>query len=401
MSIPSLQKIAFTSVTSAMCFVLFGCPTPPPQYSVTVSTQGSGQVELQPPGAVYDEGTLVTLTATPDDDWDFTEWTGDLDETSNPLDIIVDSNLELTAVFSSDGGEGEVIPGEMVSVPAGSFDMGDPWNEGASDELPVHTVTLSAYEIGKYEVTNQEVCDVYNWANTQGYLTTASSTTAQAYGEELLDLDSEDCQISYTGGEFVVDSRDGYSMADHPVVQISWYGAAAYCNWFSESEGLTPCYDTGTWDCNFQANGYHLPTEAQWERAAAWDAESGYHYRFSNESDRFSTDTVNSNSSNPLGLSDQPYTSPVGYYDGETSPVGCYDMSGNVREWINDWYDSDYYTNSPATDPTAPPSTSSSYRCMRSGAWSNYPFECRSASRDYMSPGHRRNSCGFRVARTP
>ena len=165
---------------------------------------------------------------------------------------------------SSEGesGEGEVIPGDMVYVPAGSFAMGDPWDEGDTIERPVHVVTLSAYEIGKYEVTNQEYADILNWANARYYLDLVAYNTVNAYGVQLLNIGSEYCQIKRTDSGFIVNERDGYSMANHPVVEVTWYGAAVYCNWLSESQGLTPCYNTNTWECDFTQNGYHLPTEA-------------------------------------------------------------------------------------------------------------------------------------------
>jgi len=292
-------------------------------------------------------------------------------------------------------GSGEVTPGEMVSIPAGSFEMGDPFDEGSSDELPVHTVTLSAYEIGKYEVTNQEYADILNWAHARGYLDEASSTTADAYGVQLLDVDDGDCQISYSGSEFVVESRDGYSMAEHPVVEVSWYGAAVYCNWLSESQGLQACYDTSTWECDFSKNGYHLPTEAQWERAAAWDSAQNRHYRYGNGSDRISSATVNYDVNNPLGLSNYPYTSPVGYYTGVTSPAGCFDMSGNVWEWCNDWYDSGYYSQSPEHDPHN--ASTGAGRVLRGGPWFGDDWFCRSADRDWFSPTSTYYGNGFRV----
>jgi len=290
---------------------------------------------------------------------------------------------------------------QMVSVPAGSFEMGDPWSEGYSNELPVHTVTLSAYEIGKFEVTNSEYADILNWALVKGYLTTVSSSTASAYGQELLDVDSSYCQISWNGSQFVVDTRDGYSMEDHPAVEVSWYGAAVYCNWLSEANGLQPCYSTGTWTCDFSKNGYHLPTEAQWERAAAWDGWR--HWRYGNLSDSIDCSNANyyngSDYCNPLGLNGAPYSSPVGYYADSASPVGCYDMTGNTFEWCNDWYDSEYYSISPETDPEGPESSvRGTSRVMRGGWCHNFDFT-RSSFRYMFPPGGSYIHTGFRVAR--
>ncbi|MCD6288413.1 MAG: SUMF1/EgtB/PvdO family nonheme iron enzyme, partial [Candidatus Hydrogenedentes bacterium] len=142
---------------------------------------------------------------------------------------------------------GQVFYPERIYVPAGSFEMGDPWGEGLPDERPVHTVTLSEYRIGKYEVTNREYAAILNWALSTGRLTYTSGDVS-AYGQTILELTSSECRISYNGDAFVVEDSDGYSMADHPVGTVHWYGAAVYCNWLSEKHGLNPCYDTNTWE---------------------------------------------------------------------------------------------------------------------------------------------------------
>lgn len=154
----------------------------------------------------------------------------------------------------------QVVP-VMVDVPAGDFNMGarsdgddkqwgKRYREYPSRELPVHTVTLDAYKIGKYEITNAQFAAVLNWALEKGYL-----------------KDSE-------GARFSCKMRDGYSMADHPLSLVTWYGSVAFCNWLSEMLDLTPCYDLSTWKLTTPfPNGYRLPTEAEWERVAAWDPE--------------------------------------------------------------------------------------------------------------------------------
>jgi len=205
-------------------------------------------------------------------------------------------------------------------------------------------------------------------------------------------------------------------MALHPAIDVTWYGAAMYCNWLSESQGLTPCYDTDLWTCDFAANGYHLPTEAQWERAAAWDAALNKHWIYG-----FMSDTLTGknrcnyydgdpNYVNPFGLTDYPFTSPVGWFDGvnmspnggistedSVSPVGCYDMSGNVWEWCNDWYGS--YTSETVMNPTGP--TSGSSRVLRGGSWAYALYYCRSAYRGDFTPASADGFSGFRVSRTP
>ncbi|MFO7974270.1 MAG: SUMF1/EgtB/PvdO family nonheme iron enzyme, partial [Candidatus Hydrogenedentota bacterium] len=289
------------------------------------------------------------------------------------------------------------VTGEMASVPAGAFEMGDAFDEGAANELPAHTVTLSAYTIGKYEVTNQEFADILNWALETERLA-GRSGDVWVYERLLLEESSPYCSIGYSGSEYIVDERDGYSMANHPVVLVTWFGAAVYCNWLSEWQGLEPCYDTDTWTCDFSRDGYHLPTEAQWERAAAWDpSEGGYHYRYGNGSDSISPANVNYDENNPLGLSGHPYTSPVGYYTAVTSPAGCFDMSGNVWEWCNDVFNDDYYSSSPAISPEGP--ASGSTRVVRGGSWYNPATYQRSANRADDAASNVRFWRGFRVAR--
>ena len=299
----------------------------------------------------------------------------------------------------------------MVYVAADTFEMGEPWTEARDDELPVHTVTLSAYEIGKYEVTNREYAGVMNWANARGYLQNSAGDAyiggdVYAYGQLL--VESDGLQIAFVDGRFLDTIRDGYSMADHPVINVSWYGAAVYCNWLSQSMDLQPCYDTSTWGCDFSKNGYRLPTEAEWEHAAAWDGSS--HWRYGFPGDIFdcsrSNGWVEGASCNPLGLSERPFTTPFGYYNGLNgtidgpSPNGCWDMSGNVWEWCNDWYEADYYSSSPSIDPSGP--TTGEGRVHRGGSWLDDYWYCRSAVRESHAPWSAQNDdLGFRVARTP
>ena len=312
----------------------------------------------------------------------------------------------------------DVAAPEMVSVPAGTFAMGDPWEEGWSSELPVHQVTLSAYEIGTYEVTNAEYAAVMNWAQDQGFVeitwgreripgqgvghwaqdrgfVDGNFAPVIYNGKELIDLDCGHWQISYGSGRLEPKVYDGYSMADHPVVAVSWYGAVAYCNWLSEARGLTPCYDLSTWELvDPDAGGYRLPAEAEWERAAAWDGTR--HWRYGTGSDSLTTNQANHAEVNPFGWADWPYTTPVGHYTDQTSPVGCYDMSGNVWEWVQDWHDPEYYS---AGVPDSSGPVSGSYRVLRGGGWPDVAYFCRSAFRNYNYPYITYDSMGFRLAR--
>ncbi len=309
---------------------------------------------------------------------------------------------------------------EMLSVSAGTFEMGRPYEGGNDNEVYVHEVTLDAYQIGKYPVTNQEYADVLNWALAHEYLEITESGLIRAYDKSIAETQTSNVtsQITYNNGEFEVRSREGhdaqmFSMVDHPVVLVSWYGAVAYCNWLSEMYGLQPCYDTATWERYEPVrNGYRLPTEAEWERAAAWDGSK--HWRYGVTSDDLDETRANFYDefySNPLGLIDRPETSPVGWYNGvnvnpngdiqtvdSPSPVGAYDMAGSVWEWCHDWHQREY-PDAPVTNPTGPPS--GSYRVCRGGSWFNEASDSRAARRDSNSPTNRDEKYGFRLSRTP
>jgi formylglycine-generating enzyme required for sulfatase activity len=282
----------------------------------------------------------------------------------------------------------------MISVPTSSFLMGDPFSAGNPDEGPIHTVTLSAYEIGTYEVTNGEFAEMLNWALSQGILTTASTATVVAHGQELLDINHNACLIDFIDDEFVPDERDGFSMANHPVVKMSWYGAVLFCNWLSHVHGLELCYDPTDWTWDLSKNGFHLPTEAQWERAAAWDGSQ--HYRYATSSNSISENDANYSNDNPLNLNLWPHTTPVGYYEGVTSPVGCFDMSGNADELCNEWWASAAYLSHPPTDPPGP--STGSRRVKRGGNWRIAEFRVRSAYRT-STPSGSRDDLGFRLAK--
>lgn len=387
-----------------------------PQYTLTYAAGTGGAIDGLLVQTVVAGQNGTAATAVPDLNFMFTSWSDGRPD--NPrTDTNVNSGITVTANF--------IQPAEMIAVAAGSFEMG---NSGTGDdqygdfnEYPQHTVTLSAYEIGKYEVTNQLVCDVFNWAKARGYFTTVNATTAQAFGQTLLNLGLADCHTEYVNGVFRPETRMGApggatqrSMASHPITAISWYGAVAFCNWLSEMEGLTPVYDTATWQADFSKNGYHLPTEAQWERAASWDAALEKRYVYG-----FSSDILNSSaqanyaSHNPLGLTSPALTSPAGWFNGanvnpnsgvvtqdSVSPVGAYDMSGNVWEWCHDWRDVAYYSWSPETDPTGPDSDINNMRVYRGGSWDDIYLGCRSAMRNGTTPDSMIRTLGFRLART-
>jgi len=213
---------------------------------------------------------------------------------------------------------------EMVVVPSGSFAMGSA--KGMPDETPVHQVRISSFWMDRYEVTQDQFAKY-----------------------ELSDP-------SHFKGE------------GQPLEQVNWTDATLYCNERSLAEGLEPCYDEETWACNFEANGYRLPTEAEWEYAC-----------------RAGTSTTYSFGSGSQALKDRAWfaddaagkTHPVGQK--KANPWGLYDMHGNVAEWCNDLYSESYYANSPAEDPRGP--TEGEERVLRGGAWNSSADSCRSSYR--------------------
>jgi formylglycine-generating enzyme required for sulfatase activity len=157
------------------------------------------------------------------------------------------------------------------------------------------------------------------------------------------------------------------------VISVSWFGAAAYCNWRSFQEQLQPAYDPANWACDFAANGYRLPTEAEREYAA----RGGLHkpYAMFPWGNPIVGGNANYGGSGDPWDSLMPGTTPVGYYDGNQEPrgpdmrngYGLYDMAGNQFEWCNDWYDEKYYSISPKDNPKGP--ASGVARVLRNGSW--------------------------------
>jgi formylglycine-generating enzyme required for sulfatase activity len=220
----------------------------------------------------------------------------------------------------------------MVRIPAGDFWMGSPTGEGGGDEYPRHQVYLDDYDIGKYEVTNDQF---YTFVSATGY---------QAEGN---------WQIYYNAGT-----------ANYPVVNVTWNDAVAYCNWA----------------------GLHLPTEAQWEKAARGTDERDYPW-----GNTWVDGACNYNSGRPK---------PFGSHPMDSSPCGIMDMAGNVSEWCADWYGERYYFSSPRQNPEGPAGGSS--RVYRSGSYYDTDSSAtRTACRKAGGVGIYLNYVGFRCVRTP
>lgn len=304
---------------------------------------------------------------------------------------------------------------DMVPIPCGIFEMGDSCNEGNIGEQPVHTVTMSAFYMNKYETTNAQYCQFLNSALSQGLIgvidgvvyEAGSGTPTYPYCDT--STSSGYSQISFSNNTFTVRTKGGRSMANDPMVEVSWCGAVVYCNWRSQQEGLQPCYDLSTWNCDFNKNGYHLPTEAQWEYAARGGL-SGKRFPWGdtithNRANYHSSTQYGYDQSSTLGYHPTwndgiyPYTSPAGWF--AANGYGLYDMAGNVWEWCNDWYGS--YSSVAQTDPTGP--TTGGIRVLRGGYWRDGAYYCRVAYRIgdtpdeliyyYGSGGY----VGFRVCR--
>ncbi len=207
----------------------------------------------------------------------------------------------------------------------------------------------------------------------------------------------------------------GWGRGNRPVINVNWYEAVEYCNWLSQEQGLTPVYaidktlkdpnnnsvyDDLKWIVtpNLQANGYRLPTEAEWEYAAR---QGGNKQRFGNGQNTLLHTEANFDASAEYK---QPY-SEEGEYRGKTLPVnsftpnalGLYNMSGNVWEWCWNWFDSGYYNASPAVNPKGP--ASGADRVLRGGSWDASAIDCRVASRHYSAPNRSINYYGFRMVK--
>ncbi len=244
----------------------------------------------------------------------------------------------------------------MIFVKGGTFQMGS--NNGHSDEKPIHSVTVSDFYIGKYEVTHKEYIE---FLNSKGV-----SSNGSYNGTEYIDMDDEDCAVGYRSGSFYFKGSKYADYENCPVIEVTWYGAKAYCEW----------------------KGGRLPTEAEWEYAARGGNKSkGYKYSGSNTIGDVAWYNSNSGSK----------THPVGQK--KANELGIYDMSGNVWEWCNDWYDENYYKNSPKNNPQG--AKSGIYSVLRGGSWYYFAGGCRVANRVRYGIDFIYFYDGFRIARTP
>ncbi|MBN8658492.1 MAG: SUMF1/EgtB/PvdO family nonheme iron enzyme, partial [Anaerolineae bacterium] len=223
-----------------------------------------------------------------------------------------------------------------VTIPAGEFQMGS--ENGQPTERPIHSIYLDSFQIGKFEITNNQ----YNQC----------------------------IRAKICSGQLVTEKLN------HPVINVNWYEAEMYCSW---------------------VNG-RLPTEAEWEKAASWDTESQTKrtYPWGEIPDCSYANYYGKGVRSDVCVGD---TTSVGSYETGKSPYGVYDMAGNVWEWTNDWYDEDYYQNSPASNPQG--ADTGEYRVLRGGSWDASPDVVRSTNRFFYTPANTFSLVGFRCARTP
>jgi formylglycine-generating enzyme required for sulfatase activity len=241
---------------------------------------------------------------------------------------------------------------DMVVIPAGYFEMG--YAHGRDDEKPVHKVWIDSFLMDKYEVTQSEY---------------------ESLGKE------ED-------PPFVNPSH--FRGANLPVEQINWLHAANFCNARSKVEGLKPCYnDSG--ECDFEADGYRLPTEAEWEYACRAGTDTSY---------SFGSDAKKLDDFAWLDTNSGKKTHPVGQK--QANPWGLFDMHGNVAEWCHDIYEKDYYGKSPDKNPRGP--AAGPVYVLRGGSWTSKADGLRSTYRLGANPGFAdaclaRDAIGFRCVR--
>ncbi len=233
--------------------------------------------------------------------------------------------------------EGYAVCADMVSIPSGCFDMGDAFAEGWPDELPVHNVCLSAFEMDIHEITNAEYAECVADAGCTAPRSSNSYSRGTYYGDPAYD--------------------------DYPVIWMEWHQVEEYCAWA----------------------GKRLPTEAEWEYAARGGL-AGKRYPWG--------DTISSADANyDFNLGD---TSAVESY--APNGYGLYDMAGNVWEWVADWFSEDFYSVSPTDDPTGPASGAAPVR--RGGSWDHDTFGLRAATRcDFCHADRHGNNLGGRCAR--
>lgn len=278
------------------------------------------------------------------------------------------------------------VKDSFILVPGGNYLMGDVFGDGSKDEVPVHQVEVHDFYLSPYELTTGE------------YLRFAEATKSNY--PAWLEAGSA-YHFRHGARDYYRASGTALTDPDHPIVGITWKNAVAYCNWLSMQRGLTPVYAVSgdTFVRDTSANGYRLPTEAEWEYAAR---ERGKTCRFGTGKDKAGVADINVD---VRAIFERPYmtsgesllrTLPVRSL--KPNALGLYHMSGNVWEWCQDWYAVDYYTKpTRQAGPTGP--DTGTHKVLRGGSWYFDGYHARCSNRHHARAEQHFHAAGVRLAR--
>ncbi|MEQ1654578.1 MAG: SUMF1/EgtB/PvdO family nonheme iron enzyme [Nitrospira sp.] len=269
---------------------------------------------------------------------------------------------------------GADAPPEMALIPAGEYRMGTAeGSDGLADEHPERLVFLHAFFLDRFEVTNQNYAA---FVQSTGHRPPANNNPASTIWDDVM----------YP-----------HAIAKHPVVNVSWDDAVAYCRW----------------------SGKRLPTEAEWEKAARgtdgrrYPWGNDWSWRKANSASYWAGQTIEFQSGadweafwvkgdgarlvKEKGIKGEVLTLPVGSFPDGTSPYGIQDLAGNAAEWVQDWYDPNYYRSAPLSDPSGP--ERGAIKSMRGGSWLKPAVSLRTSDRDWGLMDSRPSGTGFRCAK--
>ena len=308
--------------------------------------------------------------------------------------------------------QSDALPAPLDTRRPATFTRGMAMPEGViarERSLPVHPVTVSPYELAATETswadflpflrdqlergasivwTNQGVIDVQSLVN--------SNTSVSICQLDPLDPNIGLAYVATSNNIVAIEGK-----LDLPVVQVTWDGAALYANWLSQQQQRTPVYvlqEDGTWAADLSADGWRLPTEAEWESAATWD---GHHKRIYAWGDTWQPTAGNvAESPRPARADTDPLTVPANRPAPWTSttpaPGQPLHLTGNVWEWCHDWFEE--YREGPLTDPAGP--ATGTVKVVRGGSYRTYAESGWSAFRGIAPPNMATPDIGFRLART-